>query len=118
LVVSHEVGKGRVLGLMSCPGNSPLGDVDYPGPQVTLADGPVDLRVVVDHAAQQFYWRQGDDWQPIGPMLDASVISDEGGLGEHGSFTGAFVGMLAYDLTGQGREARFARFGYRPGVVG
>jgi xylan 1,4-beta-xylosidase len=43
------------------------------------------------------------------------VISDEGGRGEHGSFTGAFVGMLAYDTSGRAREARFARFAYRPG---
>jgi xylan 1,4-beta-xylosidase len=44
------------------------------------------------------------------------MISDEGGRGEHGSFTGAFVGMFAMDLTGQGREARFRRFGYWPGA--
>ena len=30
---------------------------------------------------------------PPAPTLDASVISDEGGRGEHGSFTGAFVGL-------------------------
>ena len=103
---------------MSCPGNWPGGELTYPAGEVRLADGLVELRVQVDHAVQQFYWRQGGDWLPIGPALDASVISDEGGVGEHGSFTGAFVGMLAFDLTGQGREARFTRFGYAPGVVG
>ena len=118
VVLSHEVGKGRVLRVMCCPGNWPGGELVYPAGQVVLNDGPVALRVVVDHARQQFYWRQTGDWQPIGPVLDASVISDEGGVGEHGSFTGAFVGMLAYDLTGQGREARFARFGYRPAIIG
>lgn len=51
-------------------------------------------------------------------MPDATVIRDEGGVGEHESFTGAFVGMLAFDITGQGREARFSRFSYVPGVVG
>ena len=58
--------------------------------------------MTVDHARQQFEWRQGDgEWKDLGPELDASVISDEGGRGEHGSFTGAFVGMLCFDTTGQ-----------------
>lgn len=43
------------------------------------------------------------------------MISDEGGRGEHGSFTGAFVGMIAMDVSGRAREALFARFAYRPG---
>ena len=85
-----------------------------PGNPVPLADGPVELRVRVDQAVQQFHWRQGGDWQAIGPVLDASVISDEGGRGEHGSFTGAFVGMMAFDISGLGAEARFTRFAYLP----
>ncbi|MCR8726423.1 glycoside hydrolase family 43 protein [Frigidibacter sp. ROC022] len=115
LMVSHEPGIGRVLTILSCPGDWPNGALSFPleAPQ-PLADGPVELRVTVDHAAQQFFWRQGGDWQPIGPVLDASVISDEGGRGEHGSFTGAFVGMVAFDITGRGREARFSRFAYLP----
>ena len=31
------------------------------------------------------------------------------------SFTGAFVGMLAHDLTGQGWAAEFLDFAYAPG---
>ena len=69
----------------------------------------------MDHALQQFFWRQpGGEWQEIGPKLDAAIISDEGGRGGHGSFTGAFVGMFAMDMTGQGKEARFSHFAYRP----
>ena len=52
---------------------------------------------------------------PAGPELDASVISDEGGRGEHGSFTGAFVGMAAFDTSGRAAPADFAWFAYRPG---
>ena len=37
----------------------------------------------------------------IGLPLDAAIISDEDGRGGHASFTGAPVGMLACDLTGQ-----------------
>lgn len=115
-LVTHEPGTGRVLTLISCPGDWPEGALTFPADPVPLADGPVDLRVTVDHARQQFWWRQGaGDWRALGPVLDASVISDEGGRGEHASFTGAFVGMVAMDITGQGREARFARFDYVPG---
>ncbi|MCB1331818.1 MAG: glycoside hydrolase 43 family protein, partial [Maritimibacter sp.] len=82
---------------------------------IPIADGPVELGVRVDHATQQFFWRQGDDdWHAIGPKLNAAVISDEGGRGEHGSFTGAFVGMVAFDTSGQGKEARFTSFSYDP----
>ena len=45
-------------------------------------------------------------------MLDASVISDEGGRGEHGSFTGAFVGMVAFDTSGSALPADYSYFTY------
>ena len=113
-LVTHLPEHGRVLQIMSCLGDWPGEGLNFPADPVPLADGPVDLRVTVDVATQQFWFRQGDDWQKLGPQLDASHISDEGGRGEHSSFTGAFVGMVAYDLTGQGAEARFARFDYLP----
>ena len=72
------------------------------------------LRVIVRGAIQQFFVLLDGAWQAFGPELDASVISDEGGRGEHASFTGAFVGMVAFDVTGQGREARFTCFDYVP----
>jgi xylan 1,4-beta-xylosidase len=68
----------------------------------------------VSGPVQQFYWRRDGGWNKIGPELDASVISDEGGAGEHASFTGAFVGMLAFDQTGQGKTALFKHFSYDP----
>lgn len=106
---------GRCLRILSCPGDWPDGRLAFPGEVVTVADGPVDLTVEVDGASQQFFYRQdGGDWYPLGPPLDASVISDEGGRGEHGSFTGAFVGMLAFDTTGLARTADFTRFLYAP----
>jgi len=117
-LVTEEPGKGRVLSLMSCAGDWPGEALTFPTDPVPLEDGPVELRVSVDAAAQQFWYRQGGDWVAVGPVLDASVISDEGGRGEHASFTGAFVGMICFDLTGQGREARFDRFDYLPGLMG
>ena len=85
---------GRVLTILSCPGDWPDGRLSFPlHPPIPLPDGPVDLAVEVAGATQQFLYRTGGDWTPAGPALDASVISDEGGRGEHGSFTGAFVGL-------------------------
>ena len=115
VMITHEPGTGRALTILSCPGDWPEGALTHPTDPVPLADGPVDLRVDVDHARQQFFWRQSGDWTPIGPALDASVISDEGGRGEHASFTGAFVGMAAFDTSGAARSANFTTFTYAPG---
>lgn len=115
VTVTHDATLGRILTVMSCPGEWPDAAVTFPADPVRLGVGAVHLRVTVNDAVQQFWYRLDDgDWQTIGPGLDASVISDEGGKGEHASFTGAFVGMIAFDLTGQGAEARFAEFTYRP----
>lgn len=114
-MLTQESGQ-RALTILSCPSNWDDGALEYPlDAPVPVGEGPVELAVTVDRATQQFWWRQGGDWQALGPELAAHVISDEGGRGpEHSSFTGAFVGMVAFDLTGQGREARFSRFGYWP----
>jgi beta-xylosidase len=47
---------------------------------------------------------------PVGPMPDASIISDDGGKGGHASVTGAFVGVMAHDLARQGWTADVTRF--------
>ncbi|MBO6511387.1 MAG: glycoside hydrolase 43 family protein, partial [Roseibium sp.] len=115
LAVSWNAQLGRCLTLMSCVGDWPDGRLSFPADPVAIADGPIELAVEVRGATQQFFWRQDDaSWMPFGPELDASVISDEGGRGEHASFTGAFVGMLAYDITGQGKTADFNKFSYAP----
>ena len=115
VVVSYEPGMGRVLTIQSCPGNWPDGELEHPlDAPVPLTEGCVELAVDVNGATQQFFYRQGDHWMAIGPELNAAVISDEGGRGEHASFTGAFVGMVAYDVSGEAMEARFGRFSYEP----
>jgi xylan 1,4-beta-xylosidase len=118
LMLTDEPGVGRALTILSCPGLWPDPGLEFPlGAPQPVPEGIIQMRVEVDHAAQQFFWRQpGEGWQKIGPVLDASVISDEGGRGEHGSFTGAFVGMLCFDTSGAGREARFPYFSYIPRV--
>ena len=114
MVTLHEK-RGRVVTIFSCPGDFPHGRMAFPVEGgVSIPDGPVQLSAEVRDNDLQFCWRSedGQDWQPIGPVLDAGVISDEGGRGEHGSFTGAFIGMLAFDITGRARPADFDRFIY------
>lgn len=112
----HEA-EGRVLTILSCPGDWPECRLNFPlDPPVSIPEeGPVGLAMEVDQAKLRFFYRLDGDWQPLGPVLDASVISDEGGRGEHASFTGAFVGMAAFDTSGGAAAADFTRFDYVPG---
>lgn len=115
LAITHDPHEGRALTIMSCPGDWPDARLTFPLPRpMSLPDGPVDLAVSVEDAVQQFHLRTSGDWIPVGPELDASAISDEAGRGEHGSFTGAFVGMAAFDTSGRARAADFAHFTYIP----
>lgn len=113
-VTWHET-LGRALTILSCPGDYPAGKLVFPiGSGISVPEGPLDLAMEILDNDLHFFWRPaGDgDWQDIGEALDAGVISDEGGRGEHGSFTGAFAGVFAFDLTGQGTPADFDRFTY------
>lgn len=117
IAVTLDEKLGRVLSIMTCPGDFPHARLDFPlGNGIPIGDGPIGLAVDVHDNDLQFFWRAGDAdaWQSVGPVLDAGVISDEGGRGEHGSFTGAFIGMFAFDTSGRGRPADFNRFGYYP----
>lgn len=115
LAVTHDARHGRVLTILSCPGDWPDGRLRFPlADPLPLANGPVRLAAEIDGASLQFFVFSKDRWNLVGPVLDASVISDEGGRGEHGSFTGAFVGMMAFDTSGGGRVADFDYFEYSP----
>ena len=107
---------GRSLTILSCEGDYPEGRLTFPLAELAPApgNGSVRLRIEVDHAALQFSFAQeGGDWRAIGPVLDASLLSDEAGTAnEHGSFTGAFVGMAAFDGTGGAIGADFSHFDY------
>jgi xylan 1,4-beta-xylosidase len=115
LAITHEPRLGRCLMIMSCLGDWQDGRLDFaldqplPLPQ----EGPLRLRAAVDHARLQFSLAgPEEDWRDVGPVLDASLISDEAGRGEHASFTGAFIGMAAFDTSGRGTSADFSRFIY------
>ncbi|HEY4082093.1 MAG TPA: glycoside hydrolase family 43 protein [Burkholderiaceae bacterium] len=112
-VTLHEK-LGRVLSLMSCVGDWPDCRLVF-APLIELpATGAVKLAAEVNGPDLQFFYDVGQGWQKAGAVLDASVVSDEGGRGPHASFTGAFVGVLAFDTSGAGREADFASFSYEP----
>ena len=111
--ITSEAGQ-RVLTLMSCNGDWSGMKLDMPIQGVPVPNGPIAVSVEVRGATQQFYYDAGAGRIPLGPARAAFHISDEGGAGEHASFTGAFVGMMAFDLTGQGKEARFTSFDYVP----
>jgi xylan 1,4-beta-xylosidase len=118
LAVTHDDRHGRVLTVMSCPGDWPDGRLVFPLEEPVPLPGevPVALEMEVRGPSLRFGYDAGDGWRGIGPELDASVISDEGGRGEHGSFTGAFVGMAAFDTGGGGLHADFDWFSYRHGA--
>ncbi|HEX7465648.1 MAG TPA: hypothetical protein VF309_03330, partial [Usitatibacter sp.] len=114
-VTWHET-LGRVLTVMSCEGDYPDGRMTFPlGAPIRLPDsGAIGLAAEVNGATLQLFYDAGGGWRDAGPMLDASVISDEGGRGAHGSFTGAFIGMLAFDTSGAACPANFHHFDYSP----
>lgn len=104
-----------MLRIVSCLGDWPGEGLSF-GAIVAVPEGPVRLAVTVDGAGQQFHWATGTgDFAPLGATLDAAILSDEGGRGEHANFTGTFVGILAHDLTGQGWTALVTAFSYAPG---
>lgn len=77
------------------------------------------LGVDFDGAELRFRYDTGGGWHPFGPALDATVLSDEhaehiedGQIRSLG-FTGAFVGLWAWDLTGAGHHADFDEVTYR-----
>ena len=115
LCIKADPDGNRVLDIQSCPGDWPEAHLSFPldEPLLLPASGPVWLGVDVDGANLDFrYAVEEGQWLSIGPTLDASVLSDEGGRGEHACFTGAFVGMAAQDVGGTAHPADFAYFRY------
>ncbi|MGF9693647.1 glycoside hydrolase family 43 protein [Rhizobium sp. 0TCS1.26] len=115
VVVTWHEKLGRVVTIFSCPGDFPHARMVFPVESgEPVPDGPVHLAMDIRDNDLQFFFRSGEggNWQPLGPLLDAGVVSDEGGRGEHGSFTGAFAGMFAFDITGRAKPADFHGFVY------
>ncbi len=100
-------GGQRTVGIITCDGGDHTEDaaVETPLPSA----GTVFLKGELDGAALQFFFSMtGDDWTAVGPVLDATILSDEHKT--EGKFTGAFAGICVQDLTGGGFCADFDWF--------
>ncbi|WP_406282274.1 glycoside hydrolase family 43 protein [Streptomyces sp. NBC_00209] len=110
---------GRVVRLGICD----HGAYREPCAPLPVGDGPLELRLAVRGERALFSVRPAgqDTWQPAGPELDTSPLSDENatqgdpdtGHFRTWGFTGAFIGLCAQDLTGAGAPADFDWTEYR-----
>ncbi|KAK3502127.1 glycosyl hydrolases family 43-domain-containing protein [Neurospora crassa] len=119
-VTAHSDGQRELL-IMSSEASWPIGNLNTPYvPYVQIPnEGKVKLALTIRGNQLQFYYAvldSGDEeLKKIGPVFDASIVSDEcGGHQQHGSFTGAFVGVAASDLNGLAAEAKFDYLLYKP----
>lgn len=117
-VTADEYGQ-REINIFRSEASYPEGKLDTPapGPVRIPNEGRVRLALSIRGGLtlQFFYALEDSDLQPVGPVFDASILSDEcGGHQAHGSFTGAFVGMACSDVNGTALPAKFESFVYRP----
>jgi xylan 1,4-beta-xylosidase len=112
LRITHDEVLGKSLGIMSCDNNV----YDEPLERDICIEGfdKCYLRVMVDYEKIQFYYsKDGEQWNKLGPVLDASKLSDE--YCREGWFTGSMVGLCCQDLTGKQKAADFDFFEYVEG---
>jgi xylan 1,4-beta-xylosidase len=108
LRVTHEETRGRVLGVVLAD----AGQYDELGGDLVVNDwGKVFLRVEMNREQLQFSASaDGESWRNIGPVLDATKLSDD--YGGTLRFTGAMVGLCAQDVGGTLAAADFDYFNY------
>lgn len=76
------------------------------------ANGPLQLRGTLDTANLQFSVSfDGEKWHDVGPVHDASILSDD--YGSALRFTGAFTGLAAVDSHAGHMPADFSFFEIR-----
>ena len=98
--------KGKYLDILTCEAGHAM---DYVGTRVPLRPGPVYLKGEMNYGDLQLYYAVvKDQWKPIGPLLDATVLSDEYKV--EVKFTGAYAGVCVQDITGRKRHADFDWF--------
>lgn len=118
LTVTADADGSRELLIMASEASYPEGKLrnPFPEPVPIPNEGKVRLAMTIRGEELQFYYAlEGEELKKVGPVFDASIVSDEcGGHHGHGSFTGAFVGVACSDLNGEALEAKFDHFVYRP----
>lgn len=109
LHVTHDEDIGKCISILTAENKK----YEYPiGFKTIEAGEPVYLKVAVDHDKLQFYYGVGsEEYEAIGPVFDASILSDE--ACKEGWFTGAMVGICCQDLTGFRQPADFDWFTYQ-----
>lgn len=116
-VTAHSDGQRELL-ILSSEASWPDSQLKRPfaDPVQIPNDGKVKLALTIRGKDLQFFYAlEGEELKKIGPVFDASILSDEcGGHQAHGSFTGAFVGLACSDLNGTVLPASFDYFVYRP----
>jgi xylan 1,4-beta-xylosidase len=104
---------GKHLRVMSAVPDQVSSDA-FTAPIRIESDGPITLRVEVDHHRLLFAYRLGDAaWAWVPQQFDASILSDEATAPGLPNFTGAFVGVACQDMAGTARPADFDWFEYR-----
>ena len=85
---------------------------EYSEEIVVEGNATVHLRLDLNKQWYQFsYSLDGQNWLAIGPPLNSTYLSDEGGP-DIFRFTGPFAALFACDLTGQNLHADFDYFRY------
>jgi xylan 1,4-beta-xylosidase len=110
LRVTHEETRGRILGITLT--DDTVYD-ELADSQIMIQDwAGIFLRAEVDLQRLQFSASpDGKHWQTVGPVLDASKLSDDYGSALH--FTGAMIGLCVQDVSGARNVADFDFFSYR-----
>ncbi len=116
LYMSADDEIGPYLSIMSCNGDIEGLKAEAPAEfkNVPVQSGTkVYLKAETNFDKLVFMYSYNDkDWMEIGPVLDASVLSDEYGKGEGANFTGTFVGMACHDVSGVNKTSDFSMFSY------
>lgn len=104
-----EVKRARMVNILCRDGevfSEPLeGNYEY----LKEKKSHVRLMVRVSQEEMQFYFAEGDgEYKEVGPILDASVLSDEHAPGW--AYTGAMVGITAVDTFNKDTGAVFSEF--------
>ncbi|MEM1319809.1 MAG: glycoside hydrolase family 43 protein [Bacteroidota bacterium] len=111
LYMSGEKAEGQTSLQISCCDHFAYSEIFDP-PIALNGATRLYLKVKIDREHLQFYYAlQEGQWQPVGPVLDGSRLSDdyiqEGSDRYRPAFTGAFIGLCCQDLSGQRLYADF-----------
>lgn len=109
-VTWDEVQNTRILRILRCD----CKDFSYGSEAVSLPQGEVVLKVWVNRAQAQFFYKADGGWQPLGGPQPADHLSDDYVETRRGrcAFTGAMVGICAQDMDAHRSHADFAYFNY------